>query len=212
MTEAERPFLERAVILWAGDLAQARAKRKNKAGWVLVLSPERERAIHEAAHGVTASVVGQFVHRLSIVPDPGRCLPDERYYSGGFCDCSDREDDDRPVSSRPMRDRSQIALAGWALAAWNVPCRWKSVLATVRMFRQAAETILNQHWPLVLALAGELEQRKTMDRSEIERFTQRVRATAVDPSRRQQFKPARMALLASARRAAGTRNLSRSSR
>jgi hypothetical protein len=58
MTELERPFFERAVILWAGPLAQARANRKNEAGWVLVLSPERERAIHEAAHGVTGPWLG----------------------------------------------------------------------------------------------------------------------------------------------------------
>jgi hypothetical protein len=48
------------------------------------------------------------------------------------------------------------------------------------MLRQAAEKILDAHWRLILSLASELERRKDMGRSEIEHFTERVRATAAD--------------------------------
>jgi hypothetical protein len=48
------------------------------------------------------------------------------------------------------------------------------------MLRQAAETIVDENWRLILSLASELERRKDMERSEIEHFTKRVRATVAD--------------------------------
>ena len=69
----------------------------------------------------------------------------------------------------------------------------------VRVFRNTAERILDKHWSVVIDLASELEQHKTMGRSEFEHFTQRVRATVADAKipLGGDSRPARAALLCS---------------
>jgi ATP-dependent Zn protease len=76
MTDAER-FCEDGITCWAGPLAQARAGRPNKDGWVRSSSWERIKAIHEAAHAVVAAAVGTHAHYATIIPNKdseGHCI------------------------------------------------------------------------------------------------------------------------------------------
>lgn len=177
MTEYERFAFNWAVLCVAGPLGEARARRPKADGWQSLLSEERATAIHEASHAIAAEAVGRYAIELSIVPNEACRTPDGRYYLRGSCHWGSSDDDtDRPEpGSVCVRDCSKIAGLAWLLTPYTHAPRWKAVRNTVRQFRQVAESILAEHWLLILALANELERRKHMNRAEIKNYVAKVR-------------------------------------
>jgi len=178
MTDAERWAFEQAIVYFAGPLAEARARRPKADGFRTLLYAERERAIHEVGHAVAAAVVGYHVLELSIVPNETRRTPNGQFHSGGFCSAAASEDAEESQPTKTVtRDSTQIVALAWLMTPCEGNSRpsWKALRRTVRQFRQTAESIIGQHWLMILALASELERKKTMNRAEIQRYV-RVKA------------------------------------
>jgi hypothetical protein len=185
LTQAEQYFVHQAVIALAGEIGECRGRRGSEPGWVKCLSAERLRAIHEASHAIVAASVAHYVHRVSIIPDQERRSRRGRYFLGGHCLHSTKSDIDDSAEEEPVliRDQSQVALAALALTLLHCPKdtpRWIAARRIIRLLKDATVALIERYWPLIIALALELERSKEMDRVAVERYTNRVPAAWMD--------------------------------
>jgi hypothetical protein len=161
---------EDAIRTAAGPVAERMARRRG-------VFRERElTAFHEAAHTLTAVLLGRCAVEVSIIKR--LAIVDGRQVTlGGYASSTSKPKPERQGLSEVCEkcfedmwsDRRTVARLAWILAPWElVPeGRWRPVLCVVRQIQQQAAALLDQHWNLLARLAGQLQELGILYESEI---------------------------------------------
>lgn len=157
-----------AIISLAGKAAERRALRGTAPGWRRMRTRDEIRAYHEAGHAVARLCAGQYVWKLSIIPDATVCIQ-ETGISAGYCAGGKTQEPTGPME-RPARAETDLRRAARAcliLAITEAPYGWRGALRIAHRLRAQAWELIDQHWPLVARLASELAERGEMNQHEI---------------------------------------------
>ncbi len=165
---AEALQLARAegLIALAGLVAARRALRGSEPGWRRFRSSTELKAFHECGHAIVALVLGKHVYGLSIVADATVRMGKSGILGGfAFIGRGDEPINPQAEPAGPMETDIQT-VCKWA-QLYEDPATWRAMRRTIRAWRVEAAAIVEDNWYLLQKLAGELERRQTMNRSEI---------------------------------------------
>src|ERR1041384_4499158 len=133
----------------AGPAAWRFAVRRKPDGWRRHYEKYALVAIEEAGHAVSGRVLCfRPAFQASLVP---------RVYGQivqmSFVSYSADDDHEQP----PVRDQRQASeMARLVAVIDNQPLGWKTYIRIAREFRAEAERLVQQHWPIIQVVAGEL--------------------------------------------------------
>jgi hypothetical protein len=147
---------KKVVVAMAGKIAESRSLRGASPGWIRFRTDEQRVAIHEAAHAVIAMVFGLYVYSASVEPDAasaGRVVYGFRPARPHW-----------PEIEQVHDDRKSVALMCWALVGCS---GWRQALQRVRVLRVRTAELVDEHWPAIVELAGELIRRVELSQTEI---------------------------------------------
>lgn len=158
------------LISLAGLAAEKRALRGSPGGWRKFLSRDTLKAHHEAGHAVIALSFGRYVYGASIETDVAVRL--KGGVLGGFAFIGHCPEPSGGPAAPILTDRQTAAK--FARFMDERPT-WRSTLRHIRAWRSETEALIEERWAAVIALAFELEQRRTMNQSEIAAVMSRFR-------------------------------------
>ncbi len=153
--EAVRELQVTAIIFAAGPIASRRCLRGSEPGWRRVRTREEIAAHHEAAHAAVALALGTVAWLATIVPVPG--------VNSGYVLLAQPADASDPWGGRKYT--SDAAVVRETVRALSLTGR--RPLEILRAIRREAAKLVEEHWPLIGDLAGELLKRKTLHRADV---------------------------------------------
>ncbi len=117
---------------------------------------EEVTAFHESGHAVIAAAQGQMPWKVTIVPITGVCY--------GHVSLERPANESDPWGGRGCtRDAAAVRKNARALALSGQ----RRPLEILRAIRREAAKLVEEHWPLIGDLAGELLKRKTLHRADV---------------------------------------------
>jgi hypothetical protein len=157
------------VISFAGKMAERRALQGSAPGWRRWRDRDELRAFHEAGHAIAQRAAGRYLWRLSILTNKnvrvGMAGTLGGYASAGF---TPEPPGPEELPERLDCDLRSAARACQILSLCEQPHGWRGALRAARRLRERSRNIIEQHWQLVVLLAGELHRRQELDRGQIE--------------------------------------------
>lgn len=158
-----RHILEnKAIVMLAGTVAEARSARGDSPGWIRIRTGEERTAFHEAGHAVVARGFGLHVYSASIKPDPEQRIGNG--YSAGRVQFGASPTKPAGKFGVGLHDHQEVARLCWALTGGR---GWRPALHTVRLLRVRTAELVDANWPAVIAISSELMQRRELDQTEL---------------------------------------------
>ena len=155
-TAAAERALEREAIISAAGLVAGRRCLQGEPGWRRVRSRAEIKAYHEAAHAVVALALDKTPWLATIVGVPG--------VNDGYVLFRPPHSESDPWGGarKSPHDAEVVREKVRALSLTG-----RKPLAIIRALRAETGRLLEEHWALVVLLAGELLKRQTLSRDEI---------------------------------------------
>ena len=170
---------EAAVIVHlAGKAAARRALLGSAPGWQRWRTPEELLAHHEAGHAIAQWARGDFVWKLSIMGDKSVQVGNLGYLAG-FSSAGVTPAPPGPIEfpARVDCDLRNAASDCMMLSLCEPPYGWRGAVRVAHRLRARTRDLVDQHWHLIAALAGELVRHQELDQIQIERILPRARLT-----------------------------------
>ena len=159
------------VVHLAGNAAERRALQGSAPGWQRCRTPEELLAHHEAGHAIAQWTRGDFVWKLSIRADKNVRVGNSGYL-GGFSSAGVT-----PLPPGPIRfpvrvdcDLRNAARDCMMLSLCEPPYGWRGAVRVAHRLRARTRDLVDQHWHLIAALAGELVRHQELDQEQIEQI------------------------------------------
>jgi len=162
LTDERRRYLEaRVVFTAAGRIAEIKAWRCERlwSWWRYRVNEDRAVGYHEAAHAIIAELTTVFyVHQISIVATKvgNRII-------GGFVTSSTSPNEFTPAPLSPNLPTDSQTVARTCLELGR---GWRGALREYHRLRRQAETLVNENWPTIRAVAKALSEQRELDRQQ----------------------------------------------
>lgn len=168
-------FEASGVVHLAGKAAERRALQGSAPGWRRWRTPEELRAHHEAGHAIAQWARGDFVWKLSIMVDKNTRVGKSGYLAG-FSSAGVTPAPPGPIEFPARVDCDLRNAAGdcMMLSLCEPPYGWRGAVRAAHRLRARTRDLVEQHWPLIAALAGELVRHQELDRAQIEAILPRA--------------------------------------
>jgi hypothetical protein len=158
------------VIYLAGKVAERRAVRGSAPGWQRFRVRDELRAFHESGHAIAQWAGGRYPWKLSIRIDENVRVGKSGHL-GGYASAGTTPEPPGPIEL-PARLDCDLRLAARAcqiLSLCEPPHGWRGAVRVAHRLRARSRDLVEQHWQLVVLLAGELVRHQELDQAQIER-------------------------------------------
>ena len=159
------------VMLLAGSLAARRSLQGSEPGWRRLRAQEELVCFHEAGHVLVFHLNGEHVYEATAIPNS---LKKTLGYCRGGESPEPPEFDDTKPGPTDIQSAAGLCLALSLLESNWRESNWRSAIQIYHRLRQRAASLVEEHWPAVCLLAGELMFHKRLDQRQLTAILSRM--------------------------------------